>query len=74
MVKQVYGSDLKIGDRIEVWWFRGDVGATCLDFRPHTDPTGLFPDGARIGKFTANTPSGSLEMTIPNTGRYALRA
>lgn len=61
------GIDLKVGDKIKVWWRPGyDV---IESFRPHPKYDEMFnTKGARIAKFSLC--SGSGEMTIGPEGQY----
>jgi len=60
----VLGSDLRIGDTIEVWWQpRRD---TIVSLSPYRGPlASIFPSGAQIAAFAIG-PS----MTIDNGGLY----
>lgn len=47
---EVFGSDLKVGDVIEVWWTPKRDTITALE--PYTGPLAyLFPKGAQIARF-----------------------
>jgi hypothetical protein len=61
----VSGSELKVGDTIEVWWTpRRD---TIVGLKPYTGPlANLFPEGAQIAEF-ALLKTG---MTIDNSDLY----
>lgn len=63
-IKTVLGSELKVGDTINVWW-TGNRD-TVLSLRPYTGP--LFPAGAQIATFARNTTG----MTIENGHQYEL--
>lgn len=49
---RVKGSDLHVGDTIEVWWSpRRD---TIIGLRPYDGPlAGIFPQGASIAQFAS---------------------
>lgn len=61
----VYGSELKVGDTIEVWW--RPQRDTIVSLKPYTGPLSyLFPKGAQIAIF-ALLKTG---MTIDNNDIY----
>lgn len=64
MIK-VHGSDLLIGDAVEVWWAPKTDIITALV--PYTGPLShLFPSGAQIAIFAINKTG----MTIDNSDQY----
>jgi hypothetical protein len=59
---QIRGSELKVGDAIEVSWF-GVKADIITGLRPYTGPLAyLFPDGAQLATFAVNR----IGMTIDN--------
>lgn len=59
--KTVLGSELKVGDTINVWWH--PHRDTILGLRPYTGPLAhIFPKGAQLADFALNRSG----MTIEN--------
>jgi hypothetical protein len=66
--KTVSGSELQVGDTIEVWWTPNRD--TILSLEPYRGPlTNLFAEGAQIASFAVGPG-----MTIDNGERYELVA
>jgi hypothetical protein len=61
----VSGSDLAVGDTIEVWW--APNRDTIIGLRPYTGPLAyLWKDGAQLADFALNKSG----MTIDNGERF----
>ena len=70
MAETIRGSEIKVGDRISVW-FMSKNGAEVLAIKPYVGTLDhLWPEGARIVLFRSNTPSGSTPMTVPGNSTY----
>lgn len=62
--KTVTGSDLRVGDTIEVWWQPGRDTITAL--RPYAGPLTCFKHGAQLADFALMRTG----MTIENGSDY----
>jgi hypothetical protein len=61
----VLGSELRVGDTIEVWWAHGRDTITGL--RPYRGPLAyLFSEGAQLASFALNRSG----MTIDNADTF----
>jgi hypothetical protein len=71
--KYIKGADLKAGDNVSVWW-ANDNGARVLEERPYTGKLAHLWPGVRIRiiKFTANTKSGTTEMTVADSDLFTV--
>jgi hypothetical protein len=64
------GRDLKVGDKVSVWWM--PTGARLQEILPYTGKLArLFPDGAFIGRFdktpSAGAPKHYADMVVSST-------
>ena len=62
--EKVKGSDLRIGDTIKVWWKPNRD--TIIQFDEHSNPNGIFKNGARVAQFAILKPG----MTIDNDAYF----
>lgn len=67
MNTQVKGSELRIGDVIDVWW--SPNRDTIIDLKPYKGRLAYcFPEGAQLAEFLINKGG----MTIDNSDYYKL--
>lgn len=66
MSDKIFGSSLRIGDTIKIWFKPYRVTVTSLD--THPDPNGVFNGDARLAKFGQT----DLGMTIEPNARFEL--
>jgi hypothetical protein len=65
--RYVFGSELRVGDTIGVWW--NPHRDTITELRPYRGPLlHLFPKGAQIARFAIL----KVGMTIDNSDRFEI--
>ena len=70
--KLIRGADLKTGDRVRVW-FNSGKGAIVVGERPYVGKLDIWNgDRVRIIEFTANTKSGTTEMTVADSALFTV--